>query len=75
MKRKIEDTELMTTLELMTVPEVAETCSISVETVRRLTDSGAMPKPVRLGRAVRYRRRELLEWIKNGCPKQTGRKR
>ena len=40
---------------LLTVPEVAEICGVAPETVRRLTDRGAMPQPVRLGRAVRYR--------------------
>ena len=54
--------------KLMTVPDVAERCSIAPETVRRLTDRGAMPKPVRLGRAVRYRADLIDQWIENGCP-------
>ena len=53
---------------LLTVPDVAEICGIAPETVRRLTDRGAMPKPVRLGRAVRYRLPELEAWIADGCP-------
>ena len=53
---------------LGTVDDVAAMCSIASETVRRLTDRGAMPKPVRLGRAVRYRLNEIEAWISDGCP-------
>ena len=53
---------------LLTVPYVAEMCGVAPETVRRLTDRGAMPKPVRLGRAVRYRLAEIESWITDGCP-------
>ena len=55
------------TKKLLTVPEVAEICGIASETVRRMTDRGAMPKPVRLGRAVRYRLSDLESWINDGC--------
>ena len=53
---------------LLTVPEVAEICGVASETVRRLTDRGAMPMPVRLGRSVRYRIDEIEAWISDGCP-------
>ena len=62
-------------IELLTVPDVAELCNISTETVRRLSDSGSMPKPVRLGRLIRYRKQELTDWIKDGCPKLIRRKK
>jgi excisionase family DNA binding protein len=54
--------------KLLTVTTVAEFCDIAPETVRRLTDRGAMPMPVRLGRAVRYRLDEIDSWINDGCP-------
>ena len=53
---------------LLTVPEVAQICGIAPETVRRLTDRGAMPRPCRLGRAVRYRLDEIEQWIQDNCP-------
>ena len=59
---------------LLTVPEVAEICGVAPETVRRLTDRGAMPQPVRLGRAVRYREdgtdetKAIEPWVEAGCP-------
>ena len=56
------------TKKLLTVPETAELCSISDEHVRRMTDRGAMPKPCRLGRAVRYRLDEIEAWIADYCP-------
>ena len=59
---------------LAKVPAVAEICDVAPETVRRLTDRGAMPKPVRLGRSVRYRADEIEAWIRAGCPScRTGR--
>lgn len=56
------------TKKLLTVPETAELCGISDEHVRRMTDRGAMPKPVRLGRSVRYVLGDLEKWIADGCP-------
>ena len=67
-------TKPQTAPKLLTVPEVAEICGIAPETVRRMTDRGAMPKPVRLGRAVRYRlegddeTKAISPWINAGCP-------
>jgi predicted DNA-binding transcriptional regulator AlpA len=53
---------------LLTVTDVAEFCSIAPETVRRMTERNAMPQPVRLGRAVRYRMGDIESWINAGCP-------
>ena len=58
----------MKTQRFVSVLDVAEMLNVSSETVRRLTDRGAMPKPVRFGRAVRYRLSDLESWIANGCP-------
>ena len=62
------------TQKLVAVPEVAEICGVAPETIRRLTDRGAMPMPVRLGRAVRYllygsdETKQIEPWIEAGCP-------
>ena len=59
---------------LLTVLEVAKICGVAPETVRRLTDRGSMPMPVRLGRAVRYisegddKTKAIRPWIDSGCP-------
>ena len=66
---------------LLTVSEVAEICGVAPETVRRLTDRGAMPKPVRLGRAVPYpldgsdQTKAIEPWIDAGCPDLSKRRR
>ena len=36
--------------------------------IYRMSDSGKMPRPVRLGAIVRWRRASLLEWLGEGCP-------
>ncbi len=53
---------------LLTVKEVAETLGLSERTVYRLADMGKMPRPVKIGAAVRWRRIELDTWIEDGCP-------
>lgn len=46
----------------------------SARHVRRMSDSGQMPRPVRIGRLVRWRLRTgnpmtgVLDWIEAGCP-------
>ena len=34
----------------------------------RLVDAGKMPRPLKLGGLVRWRRAEVLDWIAAGCP-------
>lgn len=60
---------------LMTIDDVAELLSCSTRHVRRLTDAGCMPGPVRLGRLLRWRDRTgdpvtgLRDWLAAGCPR------
>lgn len=56
--------------ELLDVATVAKFCGCSARTVRRLSDAGRMPPPIRLGSLVRWRRAELEAWIDAGCPSQ-----
>lgn len=58
-----------TPAELLDVNAVATQLGASSRTVRRLVDCGKMPRPISLGRAVRWRRAEIEEWIRQGCPK------
>jgi len=62
----------MNTPVLLTVKEVAEMLGLSERTIYRLADSGAMPRPVKIGAAVRWRRNELDQWIEEGCPASRG---
>lgn len=53
---------------MLDVIAVAEMLSVSTRHVRRLADSGAMPRPVKLGALVRWRRDLVERWIADGCP-------
>ena len=54
---------------LLTVRDVAEMLNCSPRTVYRLSDSGRMPKPAKLGSLVRWPRQLIERWIEEGCPK------
>lgn len=53
---------------LLDVKQVASLTRCSQRTVYRLVDAGKMPRPVKLGSLVRWRRAEILKWIIAGCP-------
>lgn len=39
----------------------------STRHIYRLADAGRMPRPLRLGSLVRWRRTEVMNWIAGGC--------
>jgi excisionase family DNA binding protein len=53
---------------LFTAKETADDLGISVRTLRRLADAGKGPKPIRLGRCLRWRSAEVEAWVAAGCP-------
>jgi excisionase family DNA binding protein len=53
---------------LLDVRAVAALLNCSSRHVYRLADSGRMPKPVRVGALVRWRRTDLDAWLAAGCP-------
>ena len=53
---------------MMTADELAETLCISKRQVWRLKAKGDIPKPVNIGRSVRWRRTDIMAWIAKGCP-------
>lgn len=53
----------------MSVADVAELLDVSERHVWKMLASGRFgPQPVRLGRAVRFSRAELVAWLEAGCP-------
>ncbi len=50
--------------DVMTVSEVAEYLRVNPQTVYRKAKAGALPA-VRIGRAIRFRRSELEEWLRS----------
>lgn len=58
---------------LLDVRSLARLLACSRRHVYRLKDLGHLPAPVYLGAAVRWRRKEIQEWIDASCP-SAGRK-
>jgi predicted DNA-binding transcriptional regulator AlpA len=54
--------------ELLDRDAVAALLGVSTATIDRMRAAGDLPEPVSLRGAVRWRRRELLRWIEEGCP-------
>jgi excisionase family DNA binding protein len=55
--------------KMLTVHDVARMLNCSTRTVYRLTDSGRMPRPVKLGALIRWPCAIIEQWITNGCPR------
>jgi excisionase family DNA binding protein len=52
---------------LLNVEEVARALSCSPRHVRRLADAGTMPRPLKLGSLVRWRKADIEKWLGDGC--------
>lgn len=52
----------------LSADEVAEALGISRAHVWKLASTGRLPRPVRLGRAVRWPRKDLEQWLAAGAP-------
>jgi excisionase family DNA binding protein len=53
---------------LLDVAAVAALLDCSKQHVRRLADAGRMPRPVKIGSLLRWRRTDLESWLAAGCP-------
>jgi excisionase family DNA binding protein len=56
------------TKQLLSVADVCEVLDVSRTTLYRLKSSGKLPRCIKLGRSVKYRRDEIEAWIAAGCP-------
>jgi predicted DNA-binding transcriptional regulator AlpA len=52
---------------LLSADDLAIELSVSARTISRLASAGKLPKPVRLGRSVRWRQEEIIFWLASGC--------
>ncbi len=48
--------------------ELARLLGVSLRQVWRLNSAGKLPKPLRLGGSVRWRRDEIVAFVEAGCP-------
>ena len=55
---------------LLDVGQVAGLLQCSTVHVYRLRDAGKLPRPIKIGRLLRWRRDDLLDWLQAGCPPQ-----
>jgi len=53
---------------MLDVETVADLLSCSTRHVYRMADAGRMPRPLKLGRLIRWRRSAVESWIADGCP-------
>jgi len=60
---------------MLTIDGVAAMLACSPRTVRRLVDSGRIPRPVRLGGMIRWPRQPFELWVRQGCPSPAKAKR
>lgn len=48
--------------------DLAEMLGLSVRQIWRLHSAGKIPKSIRLGGSVRWKRGEIMDWFDAGCP-------
>ena len=53
---------------MLDVQAVATLFDCSTRHVYRLSDSGRIPRPIKLGALVRWSREAIEHWIADGCP-------
>ncbi len=53
---------------LLSTKELARFLSVSVRTIHRLRSAGKLPRPLRIGESVRWRRDEIMVWLAEGAP-------
>lgn len=49
--------------ELLTSAELCELLKVDTRTLRRWTHAGELPRPVKIGGSLRWRRADLSEWL------------
>jgi len=58
----------MSNMKFYTYKDIAELIGCNERTVHNLLAAGRIPKPVRLGRLVRWPVERVDAWISDGCP-------
>ena len=53
---------------LVDAGEAARLCDVSESMLYKLNAAGNMPAPVRIGSLMRWKRKDIMGWIDEGCP-------
>jgi excisionase family DNA binding protein len=59
-------------VETYNIQQVAEKMKVSDRTIRRLVDSGRFPKPIRLGRGLRWPHAVITEFLQQQAKHSNG---
>ena len=65
---KDSDVSVLTPSKLISIDVVAQRLCCSTRHVRRLVDSGRIPRPIKLGALLRWVHADMDRWIADGCP-------
>lgn len=57
--------------EGLSAAEASRLIGVSLSHFYQLHKTGRLPLPIRLGRAVRWRRSELMDWLAAGAPSRS----
>jgi len=55
---------------LLDTKQVAELLGIGERTLWRWSRSGIAPRPIKIGKTVRFSADEIREWVAKGCPRE-----
>lgn len=58
----------MSEMFLITLEELAGILHLSPRTLQRKLSAGELPKPIRIGRSIRWQVTAIRKWIQDGCP-------
>jgi len=68
-------TEQSSLAALLTTDDLARLLRCSPRSIRRLADQGSVPRPVKIGGLVRWRRAAIDKWLAEDCPTVRTRRR
>lgn len=60
--------QIIESIELITAKELAAMLSTSVRSVWRYRSAGRLPETVNIAGSIRWRRKDIVQWIEMGCP-------
>lgn len=53
---------------VISAKQLSEMLGVSVRQVWRLNATGKLPKQIRLGGSVKWKRNEIIDWLGQNCP-------
>ncbi|PAY19090.1 hypothetical protein CKO51_13255 [Rhodopirellula sp. SM50] len=58
-------------IQLLSARSIAARLEVSQRTIQRMADRSEMPKPMKVGRLIRWDATAIERWIAAGCPAAT----